>query len=218
MMPQSCRGARDAGAGPPRPATPLTYWQQTASGWEKKAYGACGADCRWPGAPAITRPFPWGYRERPWPSSAPFRSSSRTRPGAIPTGAINQRFEQSGLKIVAQKRVRLTEGIAERFYAVHAERPFYRSLVGSMISGPVVVQVLEGEGAVAKNREVMGATDPAKAAPGTIRKDFAESIEANSVHGSDSPENAAQEIAFFFSRSIEIAVPFSSAATKNLVG
>jgi nucleoside-diphosphate kinase len=90
--------------------------------------------------------------------------------------------------------------LAERFYAVHSERPFYRSLVGSMISGPVVVQVLEGEGAVAKNREVMGATDPAKAAPGTIRKDFAESIEANSVHGSDSPENAAQEIAFFFAQ------------------
>jgi nucleoside-diphosphate kinase len=116
------------------------------------------------------------------------------------TGAINQRFEQSGLKIVAQKRIRLTEALAEQFYAVHAERPFYRSLVGSMIAGPVVVQVLEGEGAVAKNREVMGATDPAKASPGTIRKDFAESIEANSVHGSDSPENAAQEIAFFFAQ------------------
>ena len=116
------------------------------------------------------------------------------------TGAINDRFERNGLRIVAQRRMRLTEALAERFYAVHAERPFYRSLVGSMISGPVVVQVLEGEGAVAKNREVMGATDPAKAAPGTIRKDFAESIEANSVHGSDSPENAAQEIAFFFSQ------------------
>ena len=89
--------------------------------------------------------------------------------------------------------------MAERFYAVHAQRPFYRSLVDFMISGPVVVQVLEGENAVAKNRDVMGATDPAKAAAGTIRKDFAESIEANSVHGSDSPENAAQEIAFFFS-------------------
>ena len=114
------------------------------------------------------------------------------------TGAINQRFEHNGLRVIAQKRVRLTLDIAERFYAVHAERPFYRSLVGSMISGPVVVQVLEGEGAVAKNREVMGATDPAKAAPGTIRKDFAESVEANSVHGSDSPENAVQEIAFFF--------------------
>ena len=116
------------------------------------------------------------------------------------TGAINQRFERSGLAIIAQKRLQLTEALAERFYAVHAERPFYRSLVAFMISGPVVVQVLEGEDAVAKNREVMGATDPAKAAPGTIRKDFAESIEANSVHGSDSPENAAQEIAFFFSQ------------------
>jgi nucleoside-diphosphate kinase len=115
------------------------------------------------------------------------------------TGAINQRFEQSGLRIVAQKRLHLSRDIAERFYAVHAQRPFYRSLVDFMISGPVVVQVLEGEDAVAKNREIMGATDPAKAAPGTIRKDFAESIEANSVHGSDMPDNAAQEIAFFFS-------------------
>ena len=114
------------------------------------------------------------------------------------TGAINQRLEESGLRIVAQKRIRLTQDMAERFYAVHAERPFYKSLVASMIAGPVVVQVLEGENAIAKNREVMGATDPAKAAPGTIRKDFAQSIEANSVHGSDSPENAAQEIAFFF--------------------
>jgi nucleoside-diphosphate kinase len=114
------------------------------------------------------------------------------------TGAINQRFEQNGLRIVAQKRLRLSRELAERFYAVHAQRPFYRSLVDFMSSGPVVVQVLEGEDAVAKNREVMGATDPAKAAAGTIRKDFAESIEANSVHGSDSPDNAAQEIAFFF--------------------
>ena len=114
------------------------------------------------------------------------------------TGAINQRFEASGLAIVAQKRLRLTEAMAERFYAVHAERPFYRSLVGSMISGPVVVQVLEGEAAVAKNREVMGATDPARAAAGTIRKDFAQSIEANSVHGSDSPENAFTRCADLF--------------------
>jgi nucleoside-diphosphate kinase len=119
------------------------------------------------------------------------------------TGAINDRFEKRGLRIVAQKRMRLGTELAERFYEVHAQRPFYRSLVNSMTSGPVVVQVLEGEDAVARNREVMGATDPAKAAPGTIRKDFAESIEANSVHGSDSPENAAQEIAFFFS-AIEI--------------
>ncbi len=114
------------------------------------------------------------------------------------TGAINQRFEAAGLRIVAQKRLLLSQDMAERFYAVHAERPFYKSLVAFMTSGPVVVQVLEGENAVAKNREVMGATDPAKADPGTIRKDFAESIEANSVHGSDSPQNAAQEIAFFF--------------------
>ena len=116
------------------------------------------------------------------------------------TGAINDRFEKAGLRIVAQKRIRLTQDLAERFYAVHAQRPFYRSLVSFMTSGPVVVQVLEGGDAVAKNREVMGATDPAKADPNTIRKDFAESIEANSVHGSDSPENAAQEIAFFFAQ------------------
>ena len=119
------------------------------------------------------------------------------------TGAINDRFEKRGLRIVAQKRMRLSTELAERFYEVHAQRPFYRSLVTSMTTGPVVVQVLEGEDAIARNREVMGATDPAKAAAGTIRKDFAESIEANSVHGSDSPENAAQEIAFFFSE-IEI--------------
>jgi nucleoside-diphosphate kinase len=116
------------------------------------------------------------------------------------TGAINERFERSGLRIIAQKRLRLTQDMAERFYAVHAERPFYKSLVTFMTSGPVVAQVLEGENAVAKNREVMGATNPANADPGTIRKDFAESIEANSVHGSDSPENAAQEIAFFFAQ------------------
>jgi nucleoside-diphosphate kinase len=119
------------------------------------------------------------------------------------TGAINQRFEQAGLRIVAQKRLQLSREMAERFYAVHAQRPFFQSLVGFMSSGPVVVQVLEGEDAVAKNRAVMGATNPANADPGTIRKDFAESIEANSVHGSDSPENAAQEIAFFFA-AIEI--------------
>src|SRR4051794_13589809 len=114
------------------------------------------------------------------------------------TGAINAIIEDAGLRIVAQKRVRITREQAETFYGVHRERPFFGSLVEFMTSGPVVVQVLEGEGAVAKNREVMGATDPAKAAAGTIRKDFAESIEANSVHGSDSPENAAAEIAFFF--------------------
>ncbi|MBM3950101.1 MAG: nucleoside-diphosphate kinase [Rhodospirillales bacterium] len=115
------------------------------------------------------------------------------------TGQINARLEQAGLAIVAQKRIRLTRAQAEAFYAVHAERAFYRDLCDFMTSGPVVVQVLEGENAVARNREVMGATNPANAAAGTIRKDFAESIEANSVHGSDSPENAAREIAFFFS-------------------
>ena len=114
------------------------------------------------------------------------------------TGKINARFEEAGLRIVAQKRLWLTEGQAGAFYEVHKERPFYGDLVRFMTSGPVVVQVLEGEGAVARNREVMGATNPANAAAGTIRKDFAESIEANSVHGSDSAENAEREIAFFF--------------------
>jgi nucleoside-diphosphate kinase len=115
------------------------------------------------------------------------------------TGKIVARFEDAGLRVVAQRRTRLSIAQAEAFYAVHKERPFFESLVAFMTSGPVVVQVLEGEGAIAKNREVMGATDPAKATPGTIRKDFAESIEANSVHGSDSPETAANEIRFFFS-------------------
>ena len=114
------------------------------------------------------------------------------------TGAINDRFERAGLRIVAQRRLRLTKERAEAFYAVHKERPFFASLVAFMTSGPVVVQVLEGDNAVTRNRDIMGATNPANAAEGTIRKDFAESIEANSVHGSDSPENAAQEIAFFF--------------------
>lgn len=116
------------------------------------------------------------------------------------TGKINARFEEQGLRIVAQKRLWLTRDQAEKFYAVHKERPFYDDLCIFMTSGPVVVQVLEGENAVAKNRDVMGATNPASAAPGTIRKDFAESIEANSVHGSDSSDNAKQEIAFFFAQ------------------
>ena len=115
------------------------------------------------------------------------------------TGAINARFEEKGLRIVAQKRLQLSEAIAGKFYEVHKERPFYNDLVSFMISGPVVVQVLEGENAVIRNREIMGATNPANAYAGTIRKDFAESIEANSVHGSDSAENAAREISFFFS-------------------
>jgi nucleoside-diphosphate kinase len=115
------------------------------------------------------------------------------------TGQIVARFESAGLRVVAQRRTRLSTAQAEAFYAVHKARPFFKSLVEFMTSGPVVVQVLEGENAIAKNREVMGATDPAKAAANTIRKDFAESIEANSVHGSDAPETAANEIRFFFS-------------------
>jgi nucleoside-diphosphate kinase len=116
------------------------------------------------------------------------------------TGQINAALEGAGLRIIAQKRMRLTKAQAEAFYAVHKERPFFGGLVEFMISGPVVAQVLEGENAVAKNREVMGATDPKKALPGTIRAKFAEDIEANSVHGSDSAENAAIEIGFFFAQ------------------
>jgi nucleoside-diphosphate kinase len=114
------------------------------------------------------------------------------------TGKVNAKLEEAGLRIIAQKRVRLTRAQAEGFYGVHKERPFFNDLCTFMTSGPVVVQVLEGENAVARNREIMGATNPANAAPGTIRKEFAESIEANSVHGSDSIENARTEIAFFF--------------------
>jgi len=114
------------------------------------------------------------------------------------TGKINARFEDQGLRIVAQKRLLLTLEQAKKFYAVHADRSFFGDLCNFMTSGPVVVQVLQGEGAVAKNREIMGATNPANAAAGTIRADFAESVEANSVHGSDSLDNAKGEIAFFF--------------------
>jgi nucleoside-diphosphate kinase len=115
------------------------------------------------------------------------------------TGKVISKFEDAGLRIIAQKRIRMTRAQAEGFYAVHKERPFYSELVEFMISEPVVVQVLEGENAVAKNREVMGATNPADAAPGTIRKEFALSVGENTVHGSDAPETAADEIGFFFS-------------------
>ena len=115
-------------------------------------------------------------------------------------GEVYRRFEKAGLKIIAARVVQLSKAEAEGFYAVHKARPFFNDLVKYMTSGPVVLQVLEGENAVLKNREIMGATDPKKAAPGTIRADLAESIEANTVHGSDSPENAAIEIAYFFSQ------------------
>ena len=114
------------------------------------------------------------------------------------TGQIIARFEEAGLRIVASKRIHMSREQAEGFYAVHKERPFFNDLVSFMISGPVIVQVLEGDNAIARNREIMGATNPADADEGTIRKDFAESIEANSVHGSDAPETAAEEIKFFF--------------------
>ena len=130
------------------------------------------------------------------------RTLSIIKPDAVAKnviGKIYSRFETNGLKIVAARMAWLSEREAGGFYAVHKERPFFKDLVKFMTSGPVIVQVLEGENAVAKYRDVMGATNPANAAPGTIRKDFAESIEANSVHGSDSPENAKIECAFFFS-------------------
>jgi nucleoside-diphosphate kinase len=130
------------------------------------------------------------------------RTFSIIKPDAVArnlTGAINAMIEQAGLRIIAQRRTRITREQAETFYAVHRERPFFRELVDFMISGPVVVQVLEGESAIAKYRDIMGATDPAKAAAGTIRKVHAKSIGENSVHGSDAPETAAKEIGQFFS-------------------
>ncbi len=132
------------------------------------------------------------------------RTFSIIKPDAVAKnaiGAINARFEAAGLKIVAMRMTHLSRAEAEGFYAVHRERPFFKDLVDFMVSGPVVLQVLEGENAILKNRELMGATDPKKAAPGTIRADFAQSIDANAVHGSDAPETAAQEIAYFFPQS-----------------
>lgn len=129
------------------------------------------------------------------------RTLSIIKPDAVEKNVIGQiysRFENAGLKVIAAKMVHLSEGEAGQFYAVHAARPFFKDLVSFMISGPVMIQALEGENAIAKNRELMGATDPSKADKGTIRADFAQSIDANAVHGSDGPETAAQEIAFFF--------------------
>ena len=129
------------------------------------------------------------------------RTLSIIKPDAVAKnviGKIVSRFEAAGLKIVAAKLVHLSRNEAEQFYAVHKERPFFKDLVEFMISGPVFVQVLEGDNAIAKNRDLMGATDPKKAAPGTIRADFADSIDANAVHGSDAPETAANEVSFFF--------------------
>jgi nucleoside-diphosphate kinase len=130
------------------------------------------------------------------------RTLSIIKPDAVAKnviGAIYSRFENAGLKIVAAKMAHLSRAEAEAFYAVHKSRPFFNDLVAFMISGPVMIQVLEGDNAIAKNRELMGATDPKKAEKGTIRADFADSIDANAVHGSDAPETAAVEVAFFFS-------------------
>ena len=129
------------------------------------------------------------------------RTLSIIKPDAVAKNVIGQiysRFENAGLKIVAARMTHLSRAQAEGFYAVHRARPFFNDLVNFMISGPVMIQVLEGEGAIGRNRDLMGATDPKKAAPGTIRADFADSIDANAVHGSDAPETAAQEIAYFF--------------------
>jgi nucleoside-diphosphate kinase len=129
------------------------------------------------------------------------RTLSIIKPDAVRKNVIGQilaRFESAGLRIVAARMMHLSVAEAESFYAVHRERPFFRDLVHFMTSGPIMVQVLEGEGAIAKNRELMGATDPKKAAPGSIRADFADSIDANAVHGSDAPETARGEVAFFF--------------------
>jgi nucleoside-diphosphate kinase len=129
------------------------------------------------------------------------RTFSIVKPDGVARNLIGQvlsRFEKAGLKVVAARMQHLSQRDAEGFYAVHAARPFFKDLVNYMTSGPVLLQVLEGENAIAKNREIMGATDPKKAAPGTIRADFAESIEANTVHGSDAPETAAKEISYFF--------------------
>jgi nucleoside-diphosphate kinase len=130
------------------------------------------------------------------------RTFSIIKPDAVAKnviGEIYSRFEKNGLKIVAAKMLHLTQAQAEGFYAVHKERPFFKDLVSFMITGPVIMQVLEGENAIAKNREIMGATNPKDAAPGTIRADFANSIDENAVHGSDGPDTAKEEIAFFFS-------------------
>lgn len=132
------------------------------------------------------------------------RTLSIIKPDAVAKNVIGEiytRFEQAGLRVVAAKMLRLSDEVAGGFYAEHKERPFYGDLVSFMTSGPVVVQVLEGESAITKNRELMGATNPKEAAPGTIRADFAQSIDANAVHGSDSPESAAREIAYFFAAS-----------------
>jgi nucleoside-diphosphate kinase len=129
------------------------------------------------------------------------RTLSIIKPDAVAKNVIGQiyaRFEQAGLKIIASKMAHLSKNEAEQFYAVHKDRPFFKDLVGFMVSGPVMIQVLEGENAILKNRELMGATDPKKADKGTIRADFADSIDANAVHGSDAPETATVEVAFFF--------------------
>jgi len=149
-----------------------------------------------------TKRHPFAQTHKDKSQMAKERTFSIIKPDATArnlTGKIISKFEDAGLRVVASKRIHMSREQAEGFYAVHKDRPFFGELVDFMISGPVVVQVLEGEDAVAKNREVMGATNPADAAPGTIRKEFALSIGENSVHGSDAPETAAEEIKFFFS-------------------
>jgi nucleoside-diphosphate kinase len=146
------------------------------------------------------------------------RTLSIIKPDAVAKNVIGQiysRFEHAGLKIIAAKMIQLSEAEAQAFYAVHSHRPFFKDLVKFMISGPVMVQVLEGKHAILKNRELMGATNPKEAAPGTIRADFADSIDANAVHGSDGPETAAQEIRFFFS-DLDIHAPACTSCSCSL--
>jgi len=152
---------------------------------------------RLPNAKRITH----NQENPPWLSNVPFPSSNLTLSPRTPSAPSCRRFEAAGLKVIASRMAHLSKAEAEGFYAVHKARPFFNDLVSFMISGPVVLQVLEGEGAILKNRDLMGATDPKKAAPGTIRADFADSIDANAVHGSDAPETAAVEIAYFFPQS-----------------
>jgi nucleoside-diphosphate kinase len=155
---------------------------------------------RFPANPATGAPIEFATFRKEIPMAVT-RTFSIIKPDATRrnlTGAVTKMLEEAGLRVVASKRIHMTREQAEGFYAVHRERPFFGELVEFMISGPVVVQVLEGENAMQRNRDIMGATNPANAEPGTIRKELAESIEANSVHGSDSDENAAIEIAYFF--------------------
>ena len=200
----SLTGSRQAATAARRPCGALARLRAWTRERRRRPQAGCRERKKWP-IPSVAGRVPKLYKGPPSQHGGEPMATQRTlsiiKPDATRrdlTGAINKRFEEAGLSIVAQRRVRLTEAQARAFYAVHKERSFYNDLCAYMTSGPVVVQVLQGENAVEANRTIMGATNPANADEGTIRKDFGESVEANSVHGSDSPENAAIEIAFFF--------------------